>query len=125
MDAAKRRALEAGGWVVGDAQEFLGLTDEEARLIDLRVGLAGAIRRRREANGLSQRQLAERVGSSQPRIAHVERAAPGVSLDLMVRVLFALGGSMADLAGTDLKNGITRRQKASAGRGGARTRRRA
>ena len=37
--------------------------------------------------------------SSQPRIAKIEAAAPGVSLDLMFRSDFALGGRFADLVG--------------------------
>jgi hypothetical protein len=37
MDADRRKRLEAAGWKIGDAQEFLGLSDEEMACIDLRI----------------------------------------------------------------------------------------
>lgn len=97
MDAGKRKALEAAGFRVGDAAEFLGLTDEEARLVELRVAVAQSVRRLREAIGMSQHKLAARIGSSQSRVAKIEAAAPDVSLDLMFRSLFAAGGDLADV----------------------------
>jgi hypothetical protein len=37
MRAEKKRRLEAAGWRVGSAEEFLGLTAEEATLVELRL----------------------------------------------------------------------------------------
>ena len=37
MDAAKRKAIEAAGWQVGDAADFLEMSDEERQLLDTRV----------------------------------------------------------------------------------------
>ena len=37
MDAQKRAALEAAGWKVGDAADFLGLTEEEQQIIEIRL----------------------------------------------------------------------------------------
>lgn len=42
MRANKRRRLEARGWKVGTAEEFLGLTPEEAALVEIRLKLADA-----------------------------------------------------------------------------------
>ncbi len=81
MDAAKRKALEAAGWRFGDAADFLDLTDEEKQLLDVRVELALAVRRQREAAGLSQAQLAKRINTSQPRIVKIEHAASDVAGD--------------------------------------------
>lgn len=92
MDAAKRKALEAVGWRFGDAAEFLGMTDEERVLLDARVEAALAVRRQREAVNLSQKELAARIKTSQPRIAKIERAAPDVSLDQILRAFAAAGG---------------------------------
>lgn len=92
MDATKRKALEAAGWKVGDAAEFLGLTDEERQLLDARVELAVAIRRQREAMHLSQKQLGAIFKTSQPRVAKIEQAAADVSLDQLVRAFTAAGG---------------------------------
>ena len=57
MDAAKRKLIEAAGWKVGDAADFLEMSDEERQLLDTRVELALAIRQQREALHLSQKQL--------------------------------------------------------------------
>jgi predicted XRE-type DNA-binding protein len=92
MDAAKRKALEAAGWNVGDAADFLEMTAEERQLLDARVELALAIRRQRKALKLSQKELGARLKTSQPRVAKIERAASDVSLDQLVRAYTAAGG---------------------------------
>src|SRR5438552_11243354 len=87
-----RKRLEAAGWRFGDAADFLGMTYEERQLLDARVEAALAVRRQREAMKLSQKQLASRIKTSQPRVAKIERAAPDVSLDQMFRAFAAAGG---------------------------------
>jgi hypothetical protein len=37
VDAKKREALETAGWKVGDAGEFLGLTEEERQIVEFRL----------------------------------------------------------------------------------------
>ena len=92
MTAKKRRSLKAAGWRMGDAAEFLGLSAEEKQLVEVRLTLAIAIRRQRQESGLSQKQLAERIGTSQPRVAKIEVGAADVSLDQLVRAYIAVGG---------------------------------
>jgi predicted XRE-type DNA-binding protein len=92
MDATKRKAIEAAGWKVGDAADFLGMSDEERQLLDTRVELAQAVRRQREARQLSQKQLGTILKTSQPRVAKIEQAAADVSLDQLVRAFTAAGG---------------------------------
>ena len=94
MDATKRKALEAAGWRVGDAAVFLEMSDEERQLLDARVALALAIRRQREAIHLSQKELGARLKTSQPRVAKIERAAPDVSMDQLVKAFTAAGGKI-------------------------------
>ncbi len=48
MDQDKRARLEALGFKVGTAQQFLGLTDEENAIVELRLALSAAIRTRRK-----------------------------------------------------------------------------
>lgn len=98
MNSKKRKALIAAGFRVGDAADFLGLSDEEARLVELRVALSRAVRRRRQLRNMTQQQLATRLKSSQSRVAKIEAGAGDVSLDLMFRSLFAVGGGLADVA---------------------------
>lgn len=92
MDAIKRKALEAAGWKVGDAADFLGMSADERQLLDARVELARAIRMQREAVHMSQKELGQKLKTSQPRVAKIERAAADVSLDQLVRALAAAGG---------------------------------
>ena len=97
MKKSKIDRLRSAGWKVGDARNLLGLSDEEVALIELKLGLAELLREERERQHLTQATLAERLGSSQSRIAKLEAGAPSVSLDLMVRVAFSLGISPRDL----------------------------
>ena len=94
MDATKRKAIEAAGWKVGDAADFLEMSDEERQLLDTRVALAVAVREQREASKLSQKQLGARLKTSQPRIAKIECAASDESMDQLVRALTAAGGKV-------------------------------
>ena len=98
MDNEKKARLEARGWKVGSAEEFLGLTPEEAAYVELRLKLSDAVREYRKKKRLTQVQLAELLQSSQSRVAKVEAADESVSLDLLIRSLLALGATHQDLA---------------------------
>ena len=98
MNAAKRKRLESAGWRFGSAADFLGMTPEEEAYVDLKLHLADALEAKRKANGLTQKALAARLKSSQPRIAMMEKGDPSVSVDLLIRGLFALGVRRKELA---------------------------
>lgn len=97
MKAAKRKRLVARGWKVADASSFLDLSDEEAAFIELKLVLSEAIKKRRLALHLTQAQLAARVESSQSRVAKMEAGDRSVTLDLLVRSLFAAGMTQREL----------------------------
>ena len=98
MDKAKRKRLEARGWRVGTASDFLGLSAEETALVEMKVSLSQGLRARREARGLSQVALAKRLRSSQSRVAKMEAADQTVSIDLLLRGLVVLGATPRDIA---------------------------
>lgn len=98
MDAKKRKRLKEAGWSVGDASDFLKLTPEEREYLELKLALARGFRAQREEQGLTQVQVAQRVGSSQSRIAKMEVGDGSVSVDLLVRSLLKLGASRSDVA---------------------------
>jgi len=98
MKATRRQMLRSSGWKVGTARDFLGLSDDEARLLKMRLGLVGAVRQVRERSRLSQVDLAARMGSSQSRVAKIESGDPAVSIDLMLRALIAAGATGAEIA---------------------------
>ncbi len=93
MDEIKLTRLEALGFKIGTAQEFLGLTDEEDAIVEMHLALSAAIRSRRKQRHISQVRLAERLTSSQSRIAKIEAGDPSVSTDLLIRALFATGAT--------------------------------
>ena len=92
MNAHKRKALEAAGFQFTDAAEDVERTEEEKQLAYARVEMAIAVRRLREAQGMSQKALANRIKTSQPRIAKIEKAAADVSIDQLFRAYAAIGG---------------------------------
>jgi DNA-binding XRE family transcriptional regulator len=98
MDAKKRKRLEAAGWQVGSAAEFLKLTPEESALMEMRLALSRSLKERRLSAGLTQIGLAKQLGSSQSRVAKLEAADPSVSLELLIRALLAVGASRKDVA---------------------------
>lgn len=98
MQDSKRKKLEAAGWKVGSADEFLGLTPEESAYIEMKLALSHTLRQRRIRNKLSQIELAKMVHSSQSRIAKMEAGDPSVSIDLIMKSLLALGASRKDVA---------------------------
>jgi DNA-binding XRE family transcriptional regulator len=97
MDTRKRKRLEAAGFAVGGPADFLRLAPEEAALVEMRLALSQALRRRRAAAGLTQTALARRLGSSQSRVAKMEAGDPSVSLDLLIRALLAVGASRREV----------------------------
>jgi DNA-binding XRE family transcriptional regulator len=98
MREDKKKRLEATGWKVGGAKEFLELSSEEASYIELKLKLADGLRERRRRRRLTQVELARRVRSSQSRVAKMEAGDPSVTLDLLIRSLLALGASNRELA---------------------------
>jgi DNA-binding XRE family transcriptional regulator len=98
MNTAKRKRLVSAGWRVGTASEFLGLSGEEAQVVEMKLALGESLKRHRRRKRLTQGELARRLGSSQSRVAKLEAGGPGVSLDLLFRALFAAGLSREQIA---------------------------
>lgn len=67
------------------------------------IRLAFEIRRLRETRGLSQRELAEKVGTTQSAIARLEAGNISPSLPTLDRIADALGAELT-VAFTDLKH---------------------
>jgi DNA-binding transcriptional regulator YiaG len=97
MKKPKRAHLEAKGWRVGSAADFLELSPEEAALVETRLALSQALRARRVAHRLTQGELARRLKSSQSRVAKMEAGDKTVSVDLLVKALFSLGAKPRDI----------------------------
>lgn len=99
MNARKRTSLEAKGWRVGSAEEFLDLSEEEAAYVDLKLTFGENLKKRRQQKNYTQVELAKLLKSNQSRVAKMEAGDPSVSLDLLVKSLLVLGTTKKDLAG--------------------------
>jgi len=95
MDAAKRARLEAQGWSVGSAADFLALTPEEAALVEMKVALSDALRRRSAT--LPQSDVAKNVHVSVRPVLAGEGDGAGVSLEWLIRALLAVGATPQEI----------------------------
>ena len=91
MKSNKKARLRKAGWKTGTAQELLNLSAEDMALIALKRSLVRMVRETRQANHVTQTVLAKLLESSQSRVAKIEGASADISLDLIIRALFALG----------------------------------
>ena len=98
MNSIKKKRLEHAGWSVGDAAQFLQLSNAESRFIEMKLSLATGVRQLREKRGLTQTALAVQLGSSQSRVAKMEAGDRSVSLDLLVRSMLSIGASPSEIA---------------------------
>ena len=98
MKASKQKRLEAKGWRLTSAEEFLGLSREEVAIVEMKLALADAVKAQREKSQLSQNDLAARMKSSQSRVAKIEAGDPSVSLDLLVRAVLSAGATKKEVA---------------------------
>jgi hypothetical protein len=65
MKRTKREELEKAGYKITDARKFLNLSDEEMAIIDLKISLVQKLKDVRKAAGVTRKQLAKLMKSSQ------------------------------------------------------------
>lgn len=99
MRPNKRQKLERKGWRVGTVRDFLGLSEDEAAYVELRLRLADSLK------NTAQKAKPHSDGFCQADpVQPVEGSNPSVSLDLLIRSLLALGASSRDLARTMIRS---------------------
>jgi predicted XRE-type DNA-binding protein len=98
MDNKKRKVLEAAGFHVTDAAEWLGLSNEEKAIVDMRIKFAMEIERVCKDRGITQKELAERIGTRQSGVARMLNYPARVTLDSLIRTLLTLGATPRRIA---------------------------
>ena len=98
MKEIKRKKLEENGYKVIDSAEWLGLSSEEAKLVDIRVALAEELERVRKEKGITQAELARKVGTKQSGIARMINNPDACSMDNLIKGLIALGVPISKIA---------------------------
>ena len=81
-----------GTW---DEWEKEHCTPEEIAESDLRVALIGELIRARQERGITQKQLEEMSGVTQPVIARLERGTTSPNVSTLMKVLAPLGKKLA------------------------------
>ena len=90
---------KARAWDDAFDREFF--TPEEISESDMRANIITAMIEAREERGISQRQLEELSGVKQPQIARMERGNADPQLGTLLRVLNAMGKTLAIVPITD------------------------
>jgi predicted XRE-type DNA-binding protein len=98
MERNKAKRLQAQGWQMGSAADFLGMSAQETALMETKLALGNALKCWRQRQHLSQQALAQQLGSSQSRVAKMEAGDPSVSLDLLFKSLYSAGATHKDVA---------------------------
>ncbi len=96
MDQQTRKNLEDKGWKVGTVSDFLGLSPEEEILVEIKLALSRSLKSRRQSL-MTQSELAEKIHSSQPRVANAENGDASVSIELLIRAILATGASPQEI----------------------------
>ena len=95
MKTEKRKRLEKAGYAVfDDARDWLGFTEEEKILSDMQIAAARELERLRAEQGVSQTELARRMGTKQSTV----RSPQPSSCDWLFRALIALGATPRKIA---------------------------
>ena len=82
----------AGTWEEWEKSHF---TPEEIAESNLRVALIGELIRARNERGVTQKQLEEMSGVSQPVIARLERGTTSPNISTVMKLLAPLGKKLA------------------------------
>lgn len=96
MDEKKKERLEASGWKVGSVEEFLGLIPEGNALVEIKLALSRNLKQRRQKI-MTQSELADKIQSSQPRVANAENGDASVSIELLIRAILATGATVQEI----------------------------
>ena len=98
MTDAKKKILADNGYRITDSAEWLGLSREESQLIDMRVALAQELERVRKAKGVTQAELAKRIGTKQSGVARMVNTPETSTMDILIKSLIALGEPVSKIA---------------------------
>lgn len=98
ISESKRKRLEEAGYRIGDYADFLGMSQEEKEVTEIKLALCRLLVQERKRRRLSQAQLARSMKVSQPRVAKLEAADDSVGLDATLKALFTVGATRQDIA---------------------------
>ena len=98
MDKAKIKKLERAGFRVTTTKDWLQLTPTDEKLIEMRMALAAELESLRKEMGLTQAQLAKKLGTKQSGVARMINNPDTASIDALIKGLITMGASVSRIA---------------------------
>ena len=98
MTKEKIKKLEAMGFKVTTTKEWLQLSVEEEKVIEMRVALAAELEKMRKESGLTQAQLAKKLGTKQSGVARMINNPDTATIDNLIKAMVAMGASVGRIA---------------------------
>jgi len=95
MNEEKIKKIKKAGWEVGDIDLFL--SPEEVAFVDVKFALAKALYEKRKNAKATQIKVAQKIGTSQAKIAKAEKAHSSISMEFIVRSLVGLGATRKEI----------------------------
>ena len=98
MKKERIKKLENAGWQMGDFGDAFDLTPEDRAFVEMRLAATREVDRLREEQGVSQRELARRMGTKQPTVSRMLKTPSSTTFDALFRALLALGSTPRKIA---------------------------
>lgn len=98
LDKTRIKKLENAGWKMGDFGDAFALSAEDRAFVEMRLAAAREVDRLREEQGVSQRELARRMGTKQPTVSRMLAEPSSTTFDSLFRALLALGSTPRQIA---------------------------
>jgi len=98
MTKEKVKKLESMGFKVTSTKDWLQLSIEEAKVVEMRVALAAELEKMRNEMGLTQAQLAKKLGTKQSGVARMLNNPDTATIDSLIKAMISLGASVGRIA---------------------------
>ena len=98
MTETRKKFLEEKGYKVVDSSDWLELTNEERQIVNMRVALAEELERVRKVKGVTQAELALKIGSKQSGVARMINNPDTSTMDSLIKALMVLGEPISKIA---------------------------
>ena len=98
MTKEKIKKLESMGFKVTTTRDWLQLSVEDEKVVEMRVALAAELEKMRKEAGLTQAQLAKKLGTRQSGVARMINNPDTVTIDNLIKAMVSMGASDSRIA---------------------------
>ena len=98
MNKEKIKKLESMGLKVTTTKDWLKLSVEEEKVVEMRIALAAELEKMRKEKGMTQAQLAKRLGTKQSGVARMINSPDSATIDNLIKAMVSMGASVGRIA---------------------------